>query len=70
MLYPALNDLTNQVRSKYLIATTAAKRARELEDKPESTLWDNYKSVKTVGKALEEIADGNVYPNGTIDRDE
>ncbi|MCU5745743.1 DNA-directed RNA polymerase subunit omega [Staphylococcus sp. SQ8-PEA] len=67
MLYPALNDLTNQVRSKYLIATTAAKRARELEDKPENTLLDNYKSVKTVGKALEEIAGGNVYPDGVGD---
>lgn len=33
MLYPPLNQLTSKVKSKYLIATVAAKRARELYDK-------------------------------------
>ena len=31
MLNPPLNQLTAKINSKYLIATTAAKRARELE---------------------------------------
>ena len=30
MLNPPLNQLQSQINSKYLIATTAAKRAREL----------------------------------------
>ncbi|MGO2108873.1 MAG: DNA-directed RNA polymerase subunit omega, partial [Staphylococcus equorum] len=36
MLYPPLNELTAKVNSKYLIATTAAKRAREIDENPES----------------------------------
>ena len=40
----------------------AAKRARELYDKPETALIENYHSVKTVGEALEEIADGKITP--------
>ncbi|AYU55012.1 DNA-directed RNA polymerase subunit omega [Staphylococcus debuckii] len=62
MLYPPLNQLTSKVSSKYLIATVAAKRARELYDKPDTALLEKYHSVKTVGKALEEIADGKITP--------
>lgn len=62
MLYPPLNQLTSKVSSKYLIATVAAKRARELYDKPETALLEQYRSVKTVGKALEEIAAGKITP--------
>ncbi|CAL27737.1 DNA-directed RNA polymerase subunit omega [Staphylococcus carnosus] len=62
MLYPPLNQLTSKVSSKYLIATVAAKRARELYDKPETALLEHYHSVKTVGKALEEIAAGKITP--------
>ncbi|MEP9851711.1 DNA-directed RNA polymerase subunit omega [Staphylococcus aureus] len=64
MLYPPLNELTDKVSSKYLIATTAAKRARELDENPEVGTLNKYNSRKPVGKALEEIADGDVYPNG------
>ena len=32
MLNPPLNQLTAKINSKYLIATTAAKRARELDE--------------------------------------
>ena len=63
MLYPPLNELTAKVNSKYLIATTAAKRAREIDEKPESALLTKYISEKPVGKALEEIADGEVFPD-------
>ncbi|WP_412520275.1 DNA-directed RNA polymerase subunit omega [Staphylococcus simulans] len=62
MLYPPLNQLTSKVKSKYLIATVAAKRARELYDKKDTALLENYHSVKTVGEALEEIADGKITP--------
>ncbi|MDN3166368.1 DNA-directed RNA polymerase subunit omega, partial [Enterococcus faecalis] len=48
--------------SKYLIATTAAKRARELDERRETALLDKYQSAKPVGKALEEIADGKIEP--------
>ena len=38
MLNPPLNQLTAKVNSKYLIATTAAKRARELDERRETAL--------------------------------
>lgn len=61
MLNPPLNQLTAKVNSKYLIATTAAKRARELDERRETALLDQYHSAKPVGKALEEIADRNNF---------
>jgi len=66
MLYPPLNQLTSKINSKYLIATTAAKRAREIDENPETALLNKYNSKKPVGKALEEIADGEIYLEGTI----
>ena len=41
MLNPPLNQLTSQIKSKYLIATTAAKRAREIDEQPETELLVN-----------------------------
>ena len=52
MLNPPLNQLTAKVNSKYLIATTAAKRARELDERRETALLDQYHSSKPVGKVL------------------
>ena len=63
MLQPPLNQLTSKINAEYLIATTAAKRAREIDEKPESALLTKYISEKPVGKALEEIADGEVFPD-------
>lgn len=62
MLNPPLNQLTSQIKSKYLIATTAAKRAREIDEQPETELLSEYHSFKPVGRALEEIADGKIRP--------
>ena len=63
MLQPPLNQLTSKSNSKHIIPTTAAKRAREIDEKPESALLTKYISEKPVGKALEEIADGEVFPD-------
>ncbi|HDC3502412.1 TPA: DNA-directed RNA polymerase subunit omega, partial [Staphylococcus aureus] len=46
MLNPPLNQLTSQIKSKYLIATTAAKRAREIDEQPETELLSEYHSFK------------------------
>ena len=35
MLYPAQKELKDSINSKYLIVTTAAKRARELQEYPD-----------------------------------
>lgn len=63
MLYPSLHELKENENSKYMIVIMAAKRARELQDHPEYAVFggDNgYRSKKTVGMALEEIADKHV----------
>ncbi|CAM3364602.1 DNA-directed RNA polymerase subunit omega [Nosocomiicoccus ampullae] len=60
MLYPSLHELKENEDSKYMIVIMAAKRARELQDHPEYAVFEDYKSKKTVGKALEEIAHSHV----------
>ncbi|RXK18923.1 DNA-directed RNA polymerase subunit omega [Macrococcus sp. DPC7161] len=61
MLYPPLDKLKENVNSKYLVVTLAAKRARELQDLPDSNLLEKYKSYKPVGQSLEEIAAGKIH---------
>ncbi|MFC3419747.1 DNA-directed RNA polymerase subunit omega [Salinicoccus hispanicus] len=56
MLYPAIHDLKRNVNSKYLLVTMAAKRARHLQDHPDDLAMDDYETLKTVSRALEEIA--------------
>ena len=56
MLYPSIDELLEKVPSKYSLIILASKRAHEMR------LYDNmqlndYKSVKPVGKALEEVVD-------------
>ena len=46
MLYPPQNELKDSINSKYLVVTTAAKRARELQENPDSLLLDEYRSLK------------------------
>ncbi len=62
--YPSIDKLLDKVGSRYSLAILSAKRAHEIESGAVMVL-DSYKSDKTVGKALEEIADGAV----TIDPD-
>ncbi|MCC4722099.1 DNA-directed RNA polymerase subunit omega [Salinicoccus sp. RF5] len=60
MLYPPIHELKKNVDSKYLVVTMAAKRARHLQDHPDDLALDEYKTLKTVSRALEEIADNKV----------
>lgn len=60
MLYPKLDVLKQQVNSKYMLVSLASKRARELFANPETKKLDKYVSHKEVGKALEEIAAGEI----------
>ena len=60
MLYPAIHDLKKHVDSSYMIVTQAARRARELQEHPDSALNESYHSYKPVGKALEELSQGKL----------
>lgn len=64
MLKPSIDVLLDQVDSKYSLVILAAKRAHEL-DEGANPMLEHYDSYKNVGRALEEIAAGDViiYPN-------
>lgn len=59
MLYPSIDNLLDKIDSKYSLAIISSKRAHELEADAMPMLED-YKSVKNVGRALEEIASGDL----------
>lgn len=65
MLYPSIDTLLEKVDTKYSLVTLAAKRARQLKELDNLQI-ENPKSVKLVGKALEEIAAGKI----TLEEDE
>jgi len=60
MLYPSIDLLMNKIDSKYTLVSVAAKRAREMQQNNDQQI-EKTKSVKFVGKALEEIDAGLLY---------
>ncbi|KRL04707.1 DNA-directed RNA polymerase subunit omega [Liquorilactobacillus oeni] len=54
ILYPSVDDLLKRVDSRYSLVMLASKRAHEL-DGGAAPMLNKYKSVKNVGKALEEV---------------
>lgn len=54
MLKPSIDSLLEEVPSKYSLVILASKRAHELEAGAQPTI-ENFESVKSVGRALEEI---------------
>ena len=61
MLYPSIDKILNIVDSKYKLINVVAKRSKQMLDTGHYQMKDNeYKSKKTIGKALEEIEKGLV----------
>ena len=57
MRHPSIDKLLNKVGSKYLLVHVVAKRAKEIENNGFYQMKEcEYKSVKPIGRALEEIA--------------
>lgn len=61
MIYPSIDKLLTIVDSKYALVYIAANRSKEMiktgyYQKPEKA----YKSKKTIGRALEELNDGQI----------
>lgn len=54
MLKPSIDSLLDRVNSKYSLVILASKRAHELDAGIAPTV-DSFESVKSVGRALEEI---------------
>ena len=62
MIYPSIDKLTNQVGSKYLLINVVAKRAKEMQVTGHYQMKENeYKSVKPIGRALEEVSKGLIH---------
>ncbi len=59
MLYPTIDNLLEKIDSKYSLVVLASKRASELRHGATPAM-EEYKSIKNVGKALEEIAAGDL----------
>ncbi|WP_261806847.1 DNA-directed RNA polymerase subunit omega [Lapidilactobacillus luobeiensis] len=57
--YPPIDKLLEKVDSRYSLAILAAKRAHQLEA-GDFEMLEHYRSDKTVGLALEEIAAGKI----------
>ena len=66
MLYPSVDSLKNQIDSKYSLVSVASKRARQLQEEGGERLG-TYVSAKQVGKALEEVAAGELKIESTDD---
>ncbi|WP_262316254.1 DNA-directed RNA polymerase subunit omega [Lacticaseibacillus parakribbianus] len=60
IIYPSIDKLLAKVPSRYSLAVLAAKRAHELETQGSIRMLSVYRSKKTVGQALEEVAAGDV----------
>lgn len=58
MRYPSIDRLLEVVDSKYKLAYISAKRAKEIQGFEEN--FEDYKCVKAVGIALEEIIEGKI----------
>jgi DNA-directed RNA polymerase subunit omega len=54
-----MDKLLSKIESKYSLVILASKRAHELQEGEAPTM--KFKSVKNVGRALEEIVAANVY---------
>ncbi len=60
MIYPSIDKILNVIDSKYVLVHIVSKRAREMIETNHTQLKE-YKSVKEIGKALEEISEGLIH---------
>lgn len=59
MLYPSIDKLLTIVDSKYKLVHVASIRSKEMLENNHYQMKDNeYKSKRTIGKALEELEKG------------
>lgn len=62
MIYPSIDKLLNVVDSKYKLVHVVAQRSRQIQDTHHYQMKEkDYKSAKSIGRALEEIAMGLIH---------
>lgn len=67
MLTPSIDSLQEKIKSKYVIVTIAARRARALQG-GEKPIIENKENHKFVGVALEEINQGKLFVKKTEEK--
>ncbi len=60
MIYPSIDKILNLIDSKYILVHVVSKRAKEMLETDHTQLKE-YKSEKSIGRALEEIAEGLIH---------
>ncbi|MBE6159015.1 MAG: DNA-directed RNA polymerase subunit omega [Firmicutes bacterium] len=61
MLYPSIDKILNIIDSKYRLVNVIAQRSKQMLDTKHYQMKESeYKSKKTIGRALEEIEKGLV----------
>lgn len=62
MIYPSIDKLLTVVDSKYTLVYVAANRSKQMiKNNYFQKPFDEYKSYKTIGRALEEVYDNLVH---------
>lgn len=61
-MYPSIDKLLNIVPSKYQLVYVAAKRSHQMKETKHYQLPEKeYKNIKNIGKALEEVAENLIH---------
>jgi len=60
MIYPSIDKILNKVNSKYQLVHIVSKRSRQMSEQKYFQL-KSYKSLKVIGKALEEVEQDLVH---------
>lgn len=64
MIYPSIDKLLNIVDSKYKLVHVVAQRSRQMHETKYFQMKEkDYKSVKNIGRALEEVSESLIHIN-------
>ena len=62
MIYPSIDSILQKIGSKYLLVNIVAQRAKDMDMNGHFQMKESdYKSAKSIGKALEEINKGLIH---------
>mgnify|MGYP002620193384 CR=1 FL=1 len=65
MIYPSIDKILNVVDSKYALVYIVSNRSKEMQrTKHYQKDEKEYKSQKTIGRALEEVYESLIHVNG------
>ena len=64
MIYPSIDKILNKVDSKYALVYIVSNRSKEMQKTKHYQMEEkDYKSEKTIGRALEEVYENLIHIN-------